>query len=158
MDKELEKLENKLAESSLYFKELIRKKREFAKNHPILLKLRNLYYSIKRGYITFIDFFLYDIKAGCQRVKYGIAQRDVWEFDYYLTKIIVRGLKQLKKDSHGYPSEETMTMEKWREILQKIIDCFELKMMSEYTHTKEEKRVIDDGMRLFVKYYDNLWD
>jgi len=155
------KLENEVADYSPYIKKLIEKERAFKENHPIRLKLRNLRYSIKRTYIAFIDFFLYDIKAYYQRVRYGVAQRDVWGFDYYLANVIIRGLKQLKSEINGCPNEEKMTLKKWETILQQMIIGFEtqLKVDDEArVRTKKEEKIISRGWQLFVKYFNSLWD
>lgn len=72
----------------------------------------------------FIGDFCRDMKYFFQRGSRGYSDRDIWSFDYYLSKVICNGLKKLKKDCHGYP-EELKTPEKWDKVLQVMIEGFE---------------------------------
>lgn len=44
-----------------------------------------------------------DLKYYHQRGVRGWSNRDVWGFDYYLSDVIIGGLKKLKEDKHGCP-------------------------------------------------------
>ena len=48
-------------------------------------------------------------------------------------------------------------MREWNNIIQKMIDAFEL---MKYVHTPnpDESKTIEQGLDLFCKYYRNLWD
>ena len=67
---------------------------------------------------------IYDwIKHFIQRGAKGFSDYDCWSVDNYLCQIIPDMLRQLKRDTHGFPAD--LTEEKWNEILDKIILGFE---------------------------------
>ena len=79
----------------------------------------------------------YYLRQFVQRGIKGYAKSDVWGFDYYLSKVIVKGLKDLKEMSHGYPcgmvGSQAIALEKndkgmkeWKKILDEIIWTFEV--------------------------------
>ena len=78
------------------------------------------------------------IKRGWQRAYWGVSDEDVWSLDYYLTKVILRGLKHLKESKCGCPyldgfnsetDEEFAAMDKeWKRMLNAMIWTFEATM------------------------------
>lgn len=54
-----------------------------------------------------------------------------------------------------------MTFEKWKEIIDKMIEAFRLQIdLDENINnidSKNRKKKINYGMRLFIKYYNHLW-
>ena len=62
-----------------------------------------------------------------------------------------------------------MTHEKWVEIVNSMIEAFRLMIVEEseskwsmskkerYYHSKNRMKKINHGMRMFIKYYHNLW-
>jgi hypothetical protein len=82
------------------------------------------YFSIPKEIYEWMECF-------AQRGKQGYCYKDVWSVDSYLTEIIPPMIKQLKKDTHGYPAslenseDSDKNFEKWKEILDKIILGFE---------------------------------
>lgn len=73
-------------------------------------------------------------RRGLQRAYRGVADEDVWGFDWYLSKVILRGLKRLKETKRGCPFVEGFNgesdfeeMEKeWNRILDTMIWTFEV--------------------------------
>lgn len=73
-------------------------------------------------------------KRGWQRAYWGISQEDVWGLDWYLSKIILKGLKRLKENKYGCPYIDGFTGEndfnemqkEWDRILDAIIWTFEV--------------------------------
>lgn len=94
-----------------------------------------------------------------QRQKYCIADCDVWEFDDTLCHIIIRGCKRLKKHQSGYPAV-LRDQQYWHVILSKIIRGFELnlRLMEKAKLTEVEERQMKEGMQLFIRYFNALWD
>lgn len=74
------------------------------------------------------------IKRGWQRAYWGISDEDVWGLDWYLSKVIVEGLKRLKVTKHGIPiidgfngEDDFEEMQKeWERILDTMIWTFEV--------------------------------
>ena len=69
-------------------------------------------------------------------------------------------LKYLKENTCGYPPD-LETFGEWQEILQKMIDAFELYNSDSDTfdmdQLKTENEIIEEGMQLFGKYFRALW-
>ena len=92
-----------------------------------------------------------------QRGWRGYADCDTWAFDDYLCRVIIGGLKQLKKYSHSEePSQKEFNI---------MIKGFEsnIKMMN-MTSTWGSKQYwkykadFIKGMDLFKQYFNYLWD
>lgn len=97
------------------------------------------------------------IKTFFQRGRKGWAEEDTWNFDGYLSSVIMNGLKHLK----SYYSGEQPTQKEF-DIMIKGFEA-NLKMINadvEYgTEEFEEcKREFEEGMKVFVKNFNNLWD
>lgn len=108
---------------------------------------------------------------------------DSWSVDYTLALIIVPLLKQLKDTTHGAPNTDdsdvpedlksTSAPEKenewdvddnwfkrWDWIIDEMIWAFEAIIKDDYHYwnSKEYQDRIENGLRLFGKYYRGLWD
>ena len=59
-------------------------------------------------------------------------------------------------DKHGYPPEYK-DMREWNNIIQKMIDAFEL-MKYVHTPSSDDDNTIQQGLDLFCKFYRYLWD
>lgn len=95
-----------------------------------------------------------------QRLERGFDDTETWNLDYTIASFILPRLKRFKEVSNGYPG--TMTFEEWQDILDKIINAFELKANEDETsYTIEEDEAnckkIQEGLNLFAKYYSHLW-
>ena len=89
--------------------------------------------------------------------KHDYPIEEVWNTDNVLAQFIAPRLLAFKAlDKHGYPPE-CKDMREWNNIIQKMIDAFEL---MKYVHTPnpDENKTIEQGLGLFRKYYRNLWD
>lgn len=95
-----------------------------------------------------------DMKHLYQRGKRGYSDRDVWDMNHYLSKIIPPMLRQMI--SGGYCHPIGLTPKKWDNIREKIALGFEASEKEE--QSKDLDKQFDEGMKLFVKYYKNLWD
>jgi hypothetical protein len=105
-----------------------------------------------------------ELKYFIQRGIRGYSDKDLWDFDFYLAEMISRALYQLKKIQHGYPAE--LTEKKWDKILEDIILGFEAVIWIDMIPTVEAfnaqyprlKIQRDRGLKLFIKYFEDLWD
>lgn len=99
-----------------------------------------------------IPYFIKRIYWFFERGYRGFSDKDTWDFDLYLAKVISEGLKQLKKYSHSAePTPEEFDI---------MIKAFETNiiMMDEPHKYEELKPIFDEGMKLFHKYFNYLWD
>jgi|TARA_B110000881_G_scaffold140392_1_gene123778 hypothetical protein len=91
-----------------------------------------------------------------QSIKVKIDKWDTWSMDHSLAHIILPMLKQLKETNYGYPAD--LTEAKWNDIMDKMIYAFEHKVRDgDMVDTGDQKKM-QEGFRLFGKYYQNLWD
>lgn len=129
---------------------------------------------IKHGYFDYVYYPLYrrwysisriptEIKWFIQRGKRGYSDCDVWAIDSYLNDWIPDAIHQLRKNTISYP-DKTITLKKWKQILKQIelgfraskkIECAEFKSDAEFKKLERYKR---RGLKLFIKWYDALWD
>lgn len=93
--------------------------------------------------------------------------------DLTLAALILPRLIYYEQTTTGYPGEfyrqdengkcinEKESLEKWHEILKKMIYAFYLILESFdsiETDTKENIAAKKEGLKLFAKYYESLWD
>ena len=118
------------------------------------------------------------LRAFCERGWNGWAKDDTWNYDLYLSKIISEGLIHLKSYKQGTPPEiykkydkkgvsqevkDAQANDEWEEKLEKIIFAFKLskELINGDISIEDEKEVnkyINEGMKLFIRYYFNLWN
>jgi len=107
-------------------------------------KWDNLYWWITRGIWGKIYEIKYVPRNVCdffQRGMIGWSPRDLWNFDHYLTKIILNGLVEFKRTKSGYPAiidpaigkftgdpDKDYNEERWDAILGQMIEGFALLM------------------------------
>ena len=139
-----------------------------------------------RRFIKDIPWKLKQVKFFIQRGKRGWADCDWWEMHYYLTKITLSMLKELKKNSHGFPGHgKASTSEEWDMRLDEMIEAFEAaKRVSEDEYYKEvsgdsleavrkatskeirecgklnlaDQKLFKKKIKVFVEWFFNLWD
>ena len=83
---------------------------------------------------------------------------EVWNTDNTIAQLIVPRLQAFKAlDKHGGPPDFS-EMREWNNAIQKMIDAFELMKYVSGVNTKEEERIVEEGLDLFRKYFRHLWD
>lgn len=98
----------------------------------------------------------------------GIVDAETWNLNTTLAMIIYSYLCYFRDHClHAYPCG--LTFEKWKEYLNKMIKAFELMIVEDDTwnlpiSTEEKKQIsknrnkqINFGLRLFTKYFNDLW-
>jgi len=102
-----------------------------------------------------------EIKWFFQRATRGYADSDVWNLDDYILSWLPKALKQLAKDTGGYPLE-FKNIEEWEKVLEKISNLLE-KGKEKMDSTDEEdikllNKEFEEGMDLLKKHFFSLWD
>ena len=115
-----------------------------------------------------------------ERAYYGVGFADVWQFEYYVSKIIIRAMKQIKK-SNGIPGEiyevyrkspqftekqkDKFAQRDWNKTCNTIIDGFESYKKLDSIHVMRNKKIylqnklkFHRGMELFGRYFNSLCD
>ena len=90
----------------------------------------------------------------------GFVNAETFNLDATLSMIIYSYLCYFRDNCLvGYPG--SMTFEKWKEIIDKMIEAFRLQIDLDENinniNSKNRKKKINYGMRLFIKYYNHLW-
>ena len=116
-----------------------------------------------------------------RKVKVRYHEYDIWSLDVTLAHIILPGLKQLRATKHGYPSTDledaphipdsteegvppSFVLERWHFIMDEIIWAFENFLKDVDDPCSDPHQIIDNekrmqnGFRLFGKYYQALWN
>jgi hypothetical protein len=99
------------------------------------------------------------------RGKNGWCPEDTWNLDIYLSKVISETTGYLSRTIHGFPPE--LTFKKWKGILNKISKWINapnvldesVNNMGKYNEqSKLAYKKQKEALKLFVKYFNNLWD
>lgn len=104
-----------------------------------------------------------EIRWGIQRWRRGFSDRDVWNLDSYVARVVSGGVRQLITELHGWPGEP-MTFEEWKGILDTIATGFEAHLALDDVPYGDDDRRADlerqwqEGSRLFVEWFGGLWD
>lgn len=105
-----------------------------------------------------------------ERAEKGLAACDTFNFDTFLLGIIIRGLRQLVRTSHGYPGREPYdTHKKWRDYLKSLADRFEegYKLFygdsGDYIQLESDKEaagleILKESFRELADILPDLWD
>jgi hypothetical protein len=99
------------------------------------------------------------IKQKWQKLTRGYSDEELWNLDETICEWILPRLKAFKEKTFGYPPDLNSPKE-WDELLDKMILAFELHI-SDVPNSPEQARKegeqIEEGMKLFCKYFRNLW-
>lgn len=93
-----------------------------------------------------------------ERQVNGFSTYDWWNFNDYLTFVIINGVKKFH-EGVGHPAN--LTEEQWQRIIKQIVKGFKAQhRLSNFQskNTEKDKRRWDRGSRLFIEYYTSLWD
>ena len=106
-----------------------------------------------------------ELKYFVQRGLYGYSDSDWWGLDYYLSQWMPSALRRFKRKGHLYPGYGLAnTYKKWGEILEKMAQGFEAsEKIGGYaykgtTRLQKLQKQQKEGLKLFIQYFDNLWD
>ena len=90
----------------------------------------------------------------------GFVNAETFNLDATLSMVIYSYLCYFRDNCLvGHPG--SMTFEKWKEIIDRMIEAFRLQIdLDENINnidSKNKQKKINYGMRLFIKYYNHLW-
>lgn len=90
-----------------------------------------------------------------QYYRQGFSDADLWSLNDHLAELIVPRLKRFKKIVLSHPPD--ITYEEWLEILDKMILAFTL-VQENHMLSADKQLSVDEGLQLFAKYFQHLWD
>lgn len=121
--------------------------------------IRHHIYDLRYNHKEAIRLLRRDVKFLWQRITRGFDDSETWSLDYSLAKIILPRLKRFRElDPCFIPTD--MTHDEWNAILDKIIYAFEYAASDtrwEIGFGNEESARVDEGLKLFAKYYFAMW-
>ena len=134
--------------------------------------MNNFFWFIRYGICNRLDNLKNEIKWGFQRMFRGYDDTAKWGLDTYLGDIALPVLKYLRNNKcgiafvEGFEDKSFEEQEKaWNDVLDKMIKSFQLIKDDDFdteVHPiewyKEHQEQIQEGLQLFARYYQNLWD
>lgn len=101
----------------------------------------------------------------------GFYFEECWNLDKTFAALILPRLICFRDNHYGMPGcllkyddnikilDEEEGHKKWEEIIDKMVLAFYLYISVEtINRTEEQKQQIDEGLKLFAKYFQSLWD
>lgn len=104
----------------------------------------------------------YRVKWFIQRGYRGYADCDVWNMNSWLCRVMIPMLEELDRNAHGYPIG--LTPGKWRDILENLGQAFRAAQRVldpddfDVQKARADQRYFRKYIKLFGKYFFNLWD
>lgn len=92
-----------------------------------------------------------------QLKKNGFDASETWNLDETIARFALPRLKYFRKNLHGYPGS-LKNIKEWKKILKKMIKSFEYVLEDCFDLTEEQIKEKEEGLMLFAKYYNHLWD
>ena len=95
-------------------------------------------------------------------ILHGANEADVWSLDYTIAMLVLPRLKYFRDlNALGCSVQYRMEEEHWQKIINKMILAMELVMQDCGNDgeplTQKERAKQQEGLRLFGKYFRNLW-
>jgi len=92
-----------------------------------------------------------------QVIKKGWSDYDLYDLDKVVAKLMVPMLKKYKDKTKKYiATPNNLNMKQWFKIIDKMIKAFKLHVECDIP-TKKEMKIIDEGLHLFAKHFQDLW-
>jgi len=91
-----------------------------------------------------------------QQKQFGFDDRQLWGLDMTIATFVYPRLIRFKEIVISYPNG--LTMQKWYDALDKMIEGFRLIILDQTVYTQEELDIQTEAIQLFSKYYFDLWD
>lgn len=106
--------------------------------------------------------FWRELKFKWQRITRGYSDPDWWGMNSHFAEIIPKMVRQMK-GGMSYPgSAGAKSCKQWDKILENIAVGFEAFMQHDDCLDDEEREILwakyKKGMKLFAKWFPNLWD
>jgi len=95
-------------------------------------------------------------KFWLQRQTRGWDDSETWSLDTTIARFVYPRIKRFRELKAGYPMG--LTPERWDDILGKIEQAFGIMSIKQgWEMTINESKAVDLGLRLFGKYFRDLW-
>ena len=115
---------------------------------PKELKIPNICFSLDEGNEKDSE------KYKKQRIERGFDDTETYNLFTTIAQFVLPRLKRFKEVNDSYPNK--MTFEEWDEILDKMIQSFELITQDNFDIQRDDEK-IKEGLDLFGKHFTKLW-
>ena len=117
--------------------------------------------------------FFRNIKWSIQRARRGYSDRDLWDFDVFLTNILIEGLDDFTKNLHGAPDEyydnENKSIQPWIDKIKEVRQHFIIAADEEYwlddisieeyrLRCENREKELKKGFEELANIFWDLWD
>ena len=114
--------------------------------------------------------FFRNIKWSIQRARRGYSDRDLWDFDYFLIKILIEGLDDFTKNLHGapygYSDAENNSIQPWKDKIEEVRQHFVIAADDDFwleDLSSEEWKLLEENRKKelrkgFEELADIFWD
>lgn len=97
-----------------------------------------------------------------QREERGWDDTELWNLDYTIARFVYPRLKRfIELEPAGWPANDFPTYGEWIEALKKMLYAFEYIVkedeMVNFVNSEEYSKV-QEGLELFGKHFQSLWD
>ena len=87
-----------------------------------------------------------------------IHHYDHWNLSNDLAVVLIPLLSNFKENTSGFPGD-LPNMEVWHEYLDAMNSAFQIIVTNnDFERTKQQERIVQDGLTLFARYFEHLWD
>jgi len=87
------------------------------------------------------------------RKEYSFDFLDIYGLYYSIAEYLAPRLKAFKKYTFSHPCN--ISMKEWKTILNKMIIAFQI--IAKEGFTEKDTKKIEEGFKLFIEYYHDLW-
>jgi hypothetical protein len=97
-----------------------------------------------------------------ERLRFGVSQFDIWNFDGYIAGVIANGVKWLGERGHGY--DQDFTPDTWKEYLDSIYEPLKVwadkgqDLEGGYDAMKQRYEAAVEALHRFADYFGTMWD
>ena len=96
------------------------------------------------------------IKFCYQRLTRGFDDSELWSLDVTIAEFILPRLRVFRDYHNGYPHE--LDSNQWDSTIATMVEAFEHVVSDDYYSLENYKEKVEPGLKLFAKYFCNLWD
>ena len=93
-----------------------------------------------------------------------IHHYDHWNLSRDIAVILIPMLENFRENTSGCPgsiheNNPENGFEVWKSYLTAMISAFQIiTTINDFERTKQQERIVQDGLNLFARYFEHLWD
>ena len=128
---------------------------DMEKNWTILDYLQSYWHRYFWNYVSEIPL---RVKSFFQRGYNGWSNKDTWDFDYYLSKVIAEGVQHLIEINHTDDKKRLQDLKTIVKVMRLAVKINEEHCYCSKEKWNKAKKEFDNGMKILTKRWFELWD